>query len=289
MKPHHVILVLLIAALAASDLAGLAYVTSTAANWPDIPGVILFASTFGQIALLAAWLVFANWNLALRALIAVPTVLGLSFVAAGAIEGSERSVTPWFTIALIAFCWATFPLAAARWFRFQISPPGEVRPAARTPVWQFSIWGLLSITAAVAIVLGTARQLDMPAISVGQAFCFYTCLTATGLLVMGVSMGIRVPELAALVTIPAVTLVCPFLGLLMAASGASPRPDLQQWTLFGVCYGATIAVAVLVVRTAGYRLRRGPFATSVGPGAADPGDGAADPGALVPRSGSQPT
>jgi len=256
MKPPQFLLALLFGALAMGDLATLTFVVSTARAWPALTGVMLASLAFGQTMMLAAWFVLAGGNIAIRVLTAIAIVFGLSLVAAGAIDGSGVRLAPWFAIQFVAFCAATIPLAAARGFGWQFNLEAQPRPDGRMSARQFSIFGLLSVTTAVAVALGTAKYIDMPDVGWGSAVVFFGCLTGTGLLVFVPAMGIKAPELAALVCIPIVALICPFGGLLMCASGLPPRPDPPLWMFFGGGYGATIGVVAVVLRVAGYRLTR---------------------------------
>jgi len=255
MKPPIVILVLLIGAFVLGDFASVRYVVSTNQRWPDLPGVILLALAFGQIMLLSAWFVFVRWNVAVRVLIMIPLVFGLSLVSALATDGGG-AISQWFAILLVAFSTVAVPTTMVRFLRWQINLEGQTRPVTEMSVWQFSIWGLLSGTTAVAIVLGTARQVDITFIEVGEAVAFFSCIALTGLFVFFVAMGIRSLGLATIVTIAVVSVVCPFAGMLVGVTGLPPEENSLQWAMFGFCYGSTIAMAVLALRIAGYRLSR---------------------------------
>ncbi|MDP6554816.1 MAG: hypothetical protein QGG71_09125, partial [Pirellulaceae bacterium] len=236
------------------------YVDATNQHWPDLPGIILLGMAFGQLMLLSAWFVFVRWNIAMRVLIVIPAVFGLSLVAALATDGANE-ISQWFAILLVAFCTVAVPTTMVRFLRWQIHLEGQSRSATGMTVWQFSIWGLLSGTTAVAIVLGTARQVEMPLLVVGEAVAFFGCVALTGLFVFFVPMGIRRLHLAAIVTVSVVFVVCPLAGMLVGVTGLPPKEHPLQWALFGFCYGATIAIAVLALRIADYRLSRIPLAT----------------------------
>ena len=257
MKPPIVILVLLIGAFVLGDFASMRYINSTSQIWPDVPGVILLGLVFGQIMLLSAWIVFVRWNVAVRVLIAISLVFGLSLVGSQATSVGGK-VSQWFAILLVAFSTTAVPMAVVRFLRWQINRDGQTRPATGMSVWQFSIWGLLSGTTAVAIVLGTARQVDITFVEIGEAVAFFSCIALTGLFVFFVAMGIRSMGLAAIVTIPVVAVVSPFAGILVGLTGLPREEHSLPWALFGFCYGSTIAMAVFALRTAGYRLSRGP-------------------------------
>lgn len=255
MKPPTVILALLAGAFVLGDVAAVMYVDSSYQRWPDLAGVVLLGAAFGQLTLLAAWAVFANWNIAVRILLAVLVVLGLSFVAARATI--ETTTTQWFATLLVATCSLAVPMAITRCFRARINLKNQTARKTRMPAWQFSIWGLLTGTTAVAIALGTARQVDMPLTDVGKAAGIFTCIAVAGLLTFFTAMGIRVASIATVVTVVVVAAVCPLCGQLMGAAGLSGATEPQVWMLFGWCYGATIAISAIALRVAGYRLVRG--------------------------------
>lgn len=263
MKPPHLILVLLISAFALGDIASLCYVQATHQFWPDLPGVILLSLVFSQQALAAVWFTFARGNIAVRLLIALGVEFGLTLVAAGA-TGAAQKIGPWFAIELLAFCSFVLPLGTAKLLRWRIRLADQANAAARLPSWQFSIWGLLSWTTAVAIAVGTARQVDMPLLAVAEASAFFGCIAANGLLVLAVSMGIRLPAVAATVTLLVVVMICPLAGMLIGRTGMPPQEHPMVWAIFGLCNGAAVAVSVLVLRVAGYRLDRDSCATTSG-------------------------
>ena len=88
---------------------------------------------------------------------------------------------------------------------------------------------------------------------------FFGCLAATGLLVFVIVMGIRKPAVAAMVTLPVVVILCPLAGMFTGRTEWPPEETPRLWAVFGFCFGATIAIAVLALRIAGYRLWRGPL------------------------------
>jgi hypothetical protein len=257
MKPPPVIFVLLVAAFAVGDFASLAYINLTHQRWPDLPGVILLGLVFSQQTLLAVWFTFSRWNIVVRLLISLAIVFGLTLVAAGATDGAE-AVAPWFAIQLITMFSFAVPLWIAKLLRFRIGLEGEMYTASRLPGWQFSIWGLLSGTTAAAIAVRTARQVEMPLLPVGESIAFFGCLAMTGLLVFVIAMGIRKPAVAAMITLPVVVLLCPLAGIFSGRTEWTPVETPRLWAVFGFCFGATIAIAVLALRIAGYRLWRGP-------------------------------
>jgi hypothetical protein len=259
MKPPIVILVLLIGAFVVGDFAAIRYVISTNRPWPDPPGIILLGLVFGQVMLLSQWLVFSRWNIALRVLIAISGVFGLSNVVASATQGANN-INYWFAILLVAFCTATVPTTMVRLSRWQITAKGHSRDATRMTVWQFSIWGLLSGTTAVAIVLGTAKQVELAFTTVVDAVTFFVCFALTGLVVFLVGLGIQSTKLAARVTMFVASIVCPLAGMLVGVSALQERESPARWALFGFSFGATMAIAVLALRVAGYRLSRAPLA-----------------------------
>ncbi|MDP7305455.1 MAG: hypothetical protein QGG09_20255, partial [Pirellulaceae bacterium] len=239
MKPSIVILVLLIGAFVLGDIAAVMYVDATNQHWPDLPGIFLLGLTFGQLMLLSAWFVFVRWNIAMRVLIVIAAVFGLSLVVALSTRGAN-AIGHWFAILLVAFCTAAVPTTVTRCFRWQINREGKSQSATGMTDWQFSIWGLLSGTTAVAIVMGTAKQVEMPLLVVGEAVVFFSCFALTGLSVLFAGLGIRLPQLAATIAIFVVSVICPLAGMFVGVSGLPQRENPLHWALFGFCYGATI-------------------------------------------------
>ena len=126
-------------------------------------------------------------------------------------------------------------------------------------VWQFSIWGLLSGTTAVAIALGTAKKIEL---SFGEAFeavTFFGCFALTGLVVLLLALGIKSTKLAPWLTLLVASVVCPLAGMFVGVTVLPQRERPVDWALFGFSFGATIALAVLALRVAGYRLSRAPL------------------------------
>jgi hypothetical protein len=263
MKPPIVIFVLLIAAFVVGDFAAVKYVVSTNQGWPDLPGIILIGLAFAQIVLLSAWFVFVRWNIAIRVLGVISSCCGLSVVVSLSTSGAKID-NYWFAIVLVAFCTAIVPMAAVRMSRWQINVEGQAQSATRMSatrmtVWQFSIWGLLSATTAVAIVLGTAKQVEIDFDYVVDAVMFFGCFALSGLTVILVVLGIKSTKLAACVTTFVTFVICPLTGMLVGVAVLRERERPVDWALFGFSFGVTMAFAVVALRIAGYRLSRGPL------------------------------
>ncbi len=257
MKPHAILCLTLAMAFALGDLASICYINATHQRWPDLPGVILLGLVFAQQMMLAVWFTFARWNIVLRVLISLALVSGLAVVASEATDG-RNTYGPWIAIQMVAFGFFATPLGISKLVRFHLGSASEFQAAANAPAWQFSIWTLLSCTTAVAIAVAAARQANLPLVTMGEAIAFLGCVSATGLIVFFVAISIRSQGKAALAALPAVFLVAPVGGMLTGGTGLPPVETPQCWALFGCCYGATIAVPVLVLRVAGLQLRRLP-------------------------------
>jgi len=238
-----------------SDIAAVGYVSTADQGWPHLPGVVLLAAVFGQMALLAAWFTFVRLNIVLRLLSALAGVLGLALIAAGATTDFE-GLPLWFSLQLWSFVSFAVPMGMAKLARCDIRWEGQSAKAHFRTTWQFSTWGLLSATTAVAIALGAARQIEMPFIAVGEAIAFFGCIAATGLLVFAVAMGIRNPAAAVMVTLPLVIFAGPLTGIVIGQTGLPPDETIGLWIIFGLAFSTMIAVSVLVVRVAGLRLYR---------------------------------
>ena len=150
MKPSMVIFTLLVGAFVLGDLASVGYVSATNQRWPDPPGIILLATVFSQLALIAAWFTFGRWNIVARLLIALGAVFGLALVAAKATDGGD-SVALWFTILSIAFGTCAVPPWVARFLGWEIGRTDESREADRRSTWQFSICAKRAMKSALSM------------------------------------------------------------------------------------------------------------------------------------------
>ncbi len=255
MKPPLAIGLVILSCLIVGDAVALGYIHRNAASWPDLPGVVLLAISFSQVTLTAAWFSFCRWNVVLRLAVAAAAIAALAVVGAGATDGIH-AVAPWIAIQSIVFGSQMLPLWLTKLYGFVIDAPYTKRAEADLPGWQFSVWGLLSGTTAVAIAITAARQMEMPMLDLSEAIAFFGCITAIGLVAFLVTMHVKTSAGAFGSALPVVILLCPFGGVLAGETGLPPEELPLRWALFGFAYGAAVAVAVLPIRLIGFRWRR---------------------------------
>ena len=191
MKPHHLLVALLVLANVFGGSALVAVVFTLQESWPNTLPVITLGVGLGQLALVAAWFAWGRWHVVFRAGVLLAAILAWLFPLAQC-TGDDHHATRWGGILLLYGLCVALPLALVRLSGLTMlldgRPPaaaGKVRP------WQFTVGGVLSLTALAAILLGTARHLDFPwqkavpaslfcaASAAGAAVCVFVAFRAS--------------------------------------------------------------------------------------------------------------
>jgi hypothetical protein len=135
---------------------------------------------------------------------------------------------------------------------YTLSLEGAERVAARgARPWQFTVGGVLSLTTLAAMMLGTARYLDFPWDELLGVVLF--CALSAAAVALGLVLAFQVPRGWSVVALQVV--LGGGLGYLLRFTLLPPRPyEALIW--MSLAQAAVICLAALVLRTAGYRLRR---------------------------------
>lgn len=242
---RRLVLRLLAAAIFLQNLVWLVVLRTSGTDWPSVPAVIAMGLVFSQVGLAAVLVVWGSGPLLLRSLAAIPL---LFFAAILAARSTNENLPAWISILLAILAIVSAPLAVARLAGVRIVPSDEPLDAAGSR--QFTIFGLLTLTTLVAMILGVCRLLRFPWQEIGQVSLFAVALG-------GIPWFCSPTALAAdrwqWVVIPA-TVVCPLAGWLISLTGFPPEEHKLALVAMACVQGALTIGACAVVRVAGYRL-----------------------------------
>lgn len=251
MKGFTPLVVLLGAATAAVDLAALVWLRDSPV-WPDGASVAALGLALGQIALLAAHLAWGRWNILIRVVLLAAAVLFWSYPVAG-FTGSSAEM--WVSLFLLYAAMVAAPAAAARMFGVQLAVIlADGTPAAAgsdAKHWQFSLWGIFSAMTAVAVLLGLRPWLGSFRGDVLEVVVFAAVAATTAHVALWPVACCRNVFLAAAIVVP----FCAGAGLLLPLTRVPP-PDYAALAAVTAVEGAAVAVSMIVVRIAGFQLRR---------------------------------
>lgn len=222
--------------------------------WPQAPGIVGVGLALGQVSLLGAWLVWGRWNAVWRVVLVAAAVYGISFLGSHSTDGPGNS-SEWYGILLfyLAMLFVVFLISRLMGYRLTSGSSGTNQTAAvagQRPT-QFSIWGLLSVTTAVGIVLTLLRFVDLPFLWDFEPIIFFLILTISSSVILFASF---LPQWAVAVGV-AVT-VCPIAGLLMALNGLPNPNEWRELIAMNLIHGTCVLCGVSVAKIAGYRLSR---------------------------------
>jgi hypothetical protein len=242
---RRLVLRLLAAAIFLQNLVWLVVLRSSGTDWPSVPAVIAMGLVFAQVGLAAVLVMWGSGNLLLRSLVAVPLLV---FAAILASRSTNENLPAWTSILLAITAIIGAPLAVARLAGVRIVNFSEPLDLAGSR--QFTIFGLLTLTTLVAVILGVCRLLQFPWEEIGQVALFAVALG-------GIPWICAPTSLAAnrwhWVVIPAVV-VCPLAGWLISFTGLPPEQHKVALIAMACIQGALTISACAVVRVAGYRL-----------------------------------
>lgn len=246
MKPHHLLVGLLVAVhmLAGAAAASLAY--SMRVTWPDPLAAVILGTALGQLAIAAAWLAWGRLLIALRGALLLVVMLGWLFPVANCMGSSDQRRAWWGGILLVHALSVAICLIAVRLTGTRLSIEGEAEtPVSRIKPWQFSVGGILTLTTFLAMLLGVGRHLDFPWEEFGSAtsFCVGTALAAAS----SVYLAFRLRTVWLALALPL---------LLCGGVGYSLTFILHFNALIGMglLHGVVISISAGVLRVAGYQL-----------------------------------
>jgi hypothetical protein len=208
----------------------------------------MFAVGLAQIALLAAWLAWGRRPVLLRV-----TALagGLAFWSWPMAHWIANGYAHWLFV-LTAYATSIITVLAilrmtgvAAFGSVTLSSDGRTSPGAQHASWQFSLWTLLSLMTAAAVVVALMRWAAIPWESLGEAGVFIASFTILAFASLLVGAGLRRPSRVLLAVI-----ALAFLGALWFSLFGATRHYLL---ICGVLSGY-IALSMQALRTVGLRL-----------------------------------
>ncbi len=241
---RRLVLRLLAAAIFLQNLVWLVVLRSSGADWPAVPAVIAMGLVFAQVGLAAVLVVWGSGTLLLRSLVAIPLIFFAAILAA---RSTNENLPAWISILLAITVIVGAPLSIARLAGVWIVKSCE--PLNMAGSRQFTIFGILTLTTLVAVILGIGRLL-FPWREIGGVALFA--------LALGGIPWICAPTALAAdrwhgIVIPAVV-VCPLAGWLISLTGFPPEQHKVALIAMACIQGALTIGACAVVRVAGYRL-----------------------------------
>jgi hypothetical protein len=254
MLAHRWITALLIVTWIVLDALFVSAIESQGLNWPAWPAILGMGFVFAQSTHLSAWLVWGHSNIAVRIGAGVAAMYALAYLTSVATMGTPGT-SMWFGGQLIFALGAlpAFLAARLRGLRFVVdAEDGVATWAAGQPIaQQYTIWGILSLTTAVAIALAAIRMTAIEHDDIVSAFIFFIMISSNGTIVFLAMFLIRnllVVELIATVTAISLGWLCPLSGL----------PDDERRELVTMTLTQAIAVigTAIVLRVGGLRSTR---------------------------------
>ncbi len=250
MKPHNLLMALFVVAFVVIDFivgGASAHIWTVGPRIPTLIGFVLVGIVFGQVGLMATWLVWGAAPLPLRLLLNL-SVAGLLSLPLG--SSTNPSAAQWFGVLCVYAVGVATPNVGLRVLGLRCStsygrqPIEPHRLADRR--WQFTLAGLLGAITAVAILLAAARWMDFPwefAVEIGL-YCGGFVVVA--LVSLWATWGRRWWVLRVVV----VCLLVPAVG---AALGMVERPigSAAIFVVVTLSQAAAICTGALIVRVGG--------------------------------------
>lgn len=224
---------------------------------------IYIGLAFADGGLAAAYLLFGRRPLLLRAALAL-LLVGMAGVM-GQIGDRNLTANPedyllWIGAMLLISGLVALPLAGLRWRVWYITHPSDP-PQPATSVKQFSLWGLISLTTVVAMVMGLARLLDFPLDAIATVCLiavFIVVQTFTGL----VCLHPRIPVWVTMGLVIASVLLGTFMFAAARIGGNGPYSLFTATAVTAIYQTGVLSV----IRLLGFRLRH----TTVAPAPKSP-------------------
>ncbi len=255
MKSFPPLIALLVAATILGDLALMLAMLLDGRYWPTVPGVTAMGLAFAQIALAAAWLSWGRRPGIFIRFVALLAVVGVGGVlCSAAADGVDaEGVSMWFCLLLVYTAFVTTPLAVGRMFGIALvlRDASATRDLLSKRRWQFSLWQILSLTTAVAVLVGILRLQVFPSDEVLELILFCAAMAVAAHISLWSVLGLRRVLLGACL---AVVVSVP-IGAALPLTGFAPD-DVSQLAAMSGVMGLWIAISGAAVRHSGYRLGR---------------------------------
>lgn len=252
MSSQRVMSVLLVLTWLAIDAALISHVLQNHAVWPHPVIVCGMGLAFGQVALACWWFVWSPRNLSIRV---AGGLVGLYLCAhmAALFSDGLASASRWFALICVYSTLLAIPLAILKRAGYCWTAESAVpeRATRLRRFRQFSVGGLLSLTTAVAFLLGARQFWEAPAKHPLTIATFCLLLAIAGLISLALSCRAR-PSIPW--TLAAI-LLCPVWALCLSLTHLPPEPVSHlSLAMMLVIQGAATAASITVLRVAGYRL-----------------------------------
>jgi hypothetical protein len=221
-----------------------------------LPEVPLFASALCQALLLSFWVAVSQASpwMRLAGLFAGPVYLEALLPA-----DLRREFLGTSTITIIV---STATLLVVRWLgvRFRRQDDSSQSAQPEPEGLKFSIRGLMSFTAVVALICAVAKALEGSRNLFLLTLVWALCFVAVGLISLWAVLGNAHPRHRG----PVAFVLSPMLGASFAFAAGARQSGWIYILLIMLLYPVALLVSLLVVRSCGYRLVRRPM-SSTGP------------------------
>jgi hypothetical protein len=238
--------------LAAGSLSNLIIVDQARGHaFPHPAAIAVLGVGFAQIALCAAWLVYARGNIALQTLL----LLAIIFFWVNPIaQATEQAAPYWLNILFTQFAAGTAVAGMIRavrvWFRPPASNTSEDRLSRAPVTFHFTLADALCCTTALCVVLSVARWGNFPWASSCQVAIFCLILAWSSCVIVSV-----VRNASAITCIYVTLAVSLAAGALLSVLRLPPQPTWSVITL-ACLQGLYVACGAVLLRI-GEAPRRG--------------------------------
>lgn len=240
---------MLLVGLVALDVVALLALQMTGETWPHPLAATVVGLALGQAGLAALYFAFGRSNIAFRAAVHVAACGAMGYLASQAtVEGMRFG--PWWMVLLAA----SLPLLVAGFAARMLGVRFGRDSDSPEPRLQFSIGWLLSLTAAIALVVGVARYLPVPDEQFLPELLWF-CLLANGSPALATLTAARIDRLR--YSLPLLLILLPVSGALF---GFIYIVDpwyfpLGGFIIFGTVQGFLVFGSLCVLKGNGYRFR----------------------------------
>ena len=240
---RHAISVLIVTAAILWNLVALTRATAlrpSGAFLPEPEVVVWAAGAYAQVMLAAGYLAWGRWNVAIRAALVLLVLIASSAIVNAFLGTDFRAYVTFFSSIVLGIA---LPLSGVRFCGLHLIHPEQSPPAQRRG--QFSLWKILSLTAAVAILLTLSRWTvpDVWSWQFAVNWLIPNCMF--GIVCLAAPLAVhRWWWSASMTAVASVAMACWY--LVMTGNRQLVVFVVTQWILVSGCSG--------VIRLVGYRL-----------------------------------
>lgn len=257
MKSSTLIIWLLFAAFCAVDLAIVGEIQLRKNEWPEAGGVFGIGFVIGQVPLVALWFVWGGASIFVRGITTLAGIYALACVGSYSEHGAPRAVDEWLGILLIQLACLSIPFAIARTRQFQLRCVDAVAHNSNSALplesakHQVTIWWLLCVTTLVAVLISVLRLVSIPIDDLFDAAVFIAVLSAPSCVTLLLAFAMQ----RLWVSIVVACLLFPLASFAFSLITGSPHERIEFLLTFCL-QGGIVAIAIVTLRNAGFRLEQ---------------------------------